>query len=96
MYMTELTTRDYKKIMEYYDKPIPRSPRTLKAQAEQLITSKLCRCIKKIDNQFEARSIGACTKTVVNSKGFTRGPFTCKNKGSIQLRKKRNTRKRKK
>jgi hypothetical protein len=88
--MSELTNNDYKKILEYYNKPIPKSKRLLKNQAEKLLTNKLCRCIKKVDKENEARSIGICTKTIINNKGFTRGKFTCKKKQTINLSKIKN------
>lgn len=94
--MTNLTNNDYKKILEFYKEIIPKSKRLLKLQAEKILTSKLCKCIKKVDNGSEARSIGICTKTVINNKGFTRGKFTCKKKQSIVLKKKTKTRKNKK
>ncbi len=87
--MTELSNNDYKKILTYYKTPIPHSKRLLKMQAEQLLTTKLCRCIKKVDKLHEARAIGICTKTIINSKGFTRGKFKCKGKGTIKLKKTR-------
>jgi len=85
--MTELTNTDYIKILEYYKKPIPKSKRILKIKAEKILGSKLCRCIKKIDPKNEAKSIGICTKSVLNSKGLTRGPFKCKGKPSIKIKK---------
>ena len=91
--MSELTNNDYKRILEFYNKSIPKSKRLLKLQAEKLLATKLCRCIKKIDKEHEARSIGICTKTVVNNKGFTRGKFTCKKKETITLKKKSITKK---
>jgi hypothetical protein len=91
--MSELTIKDYKSILEFYNKPIPKSNRLLKLQSEKLLVSKLCRCIKKFDNENEARSIGICTKTIINNKGFTRGKFTCKKKQSIIIKRKNNTRK---
>lgn len=95
--MSELTNNDYKRILEFYKKNIPKSKRLLKIHAEKLLTTKLCRCIKKIDKENEARAIGICTKTIINNKGFTRGKFTCKKKQSINLKKKTNiTRKNKK
>lgn len=94
--MTNLTNNDYKKILEFYKETIPKSKRLLKLQAEKILTSKLCKCIKKVDKVNEARSIGICTKTVINNKGFTRGKFTCKKKQSIVLKKKTKTRKNKK
>ena len=86
--MSELTNNDYKRILEFYNKTIPKSKRLLRIQAEKLLTSKLCRCIKKVDKVNEARAIGICTKTIINNKGFTRGKFTCKKKQSISLKRK--------
>ena len=62
--MSELTNNDYKNILEYYKKPIPISKRLIKMNAEKVIASKLCRCIKKVDKEHEARAIGICTKTI--------------------------------
>jgi len=89
--MSELTNNDYKKILEFYNKPIPKSKRLLRLQAEKLLVSKLCRCIKKVDKENEARAIGICTKSIINSKGLVRGKFTCKKKQEINLKKKNNT-----
>ena len=86
--MSELTIIDYKKILEFYNKPIPKSKRLLKIQAEKLLVSKLCRCIKKVDKKNETRAIGICTKTIINSKGLIRGKFTCKKRQEINLKKK--------
>ena len=69
---TELTNKDYVSILKYYNLPIPKSKRLLQKQAEQIMATKLCKCIKKIDPQNEAKSIGICTKTIFNSKGYTR------------------------
>ncbi len=87
--MTELTTNDYKKILEFYDKVIPKSPRLIKNTAEKLLAQKLCRCIKKVspDLKNEGRAIGICTKTIFKSKGITRGKFKCKGKQSVKTRK---------
>jgi hypothetical protein len=93
--MSELTTNDYKHILEYYKKPVPKSKRILKSQAEKLLASKLCRCIKKLDKGSESRAIGICTKTIINNKGYTRGKFTCKKKETIKLSKKNKTKKNK-
>ena len=85
--MSELNNTDYKTILEYYKKNIPKSKRLLKIEAERILASKLCKCIKKIDPTNEAKSIGICTKAVINRKGFSRGKFTCKKKPSIQIKK---------
>jgi len=88
--MTELTNKDYIYILEYYKKPIPKSKRLLKIEAEKILALKLCSCIKKIDPTNEAKSIGICTKSVINRKGFTRGKFTCRTKSNIQIKKLKN------
>lgn len=94
--MSELSNSDYKKILEYYKEEIPKSARLLKMNAENIIATKLCRCIKKVDQKNEARAIGICTKTILNRRGLTRGNFKCKGKGSIKLKKiKKNTTRRK-
>jgi hypothetical protein len=81
----ELDKNDYIKILKYYNVSIPKSIRLLKKKAEEMIGSKLCRCIKKIDPINESKSIGICTKTIINSKGITRGKFKCKGKQSLKL-----------
>jgi hypothetical protein len=86
--MSGITDNDYKKILEFYEKPIPRSKKLLKLEAEKILATKLCRCIKKVDTKNEARSIGICTKSVINTKGFTRGKFKCKGKKYVTFRKK--------
>jgi len=84
-----LTESDYKKILEYYDKPVPRSKRLLKKDAENIMALKLCGCIKKLgplDPKREPRSIGICTRSVFKTKGLKRGTFKCK-KRKIQMTK---------
>ena len=75
--MSKLNNNDYKKILEYYKKPIPKTYQLIKTNAEEIIGKKLCRCIKKIGLP-EERSIGN-----------TRGKFKCKGNSSITLKKKR-------
>ena len=89
--MSELTNNDYKRILEFYNKPIPKSKHLRRLQAEKILATKLCKCIKKVEKENEARAIGICTKTIINTKGFTRGKFTCKKKQTINLKKKNNT-----
>ena len=85
--MYELNNKDYKQILDYYKKPIPKSKLLLKITAEKILAQKLCRCIKKIEPKNESRSIGICTKTILNRKGFTRGKFNCKGKKNITIKK---------
>jgi len=86
---SKLTDNDYIHILDYYKLPIPKSKRMLKLRAEKILSSKLCRCIKKIEPTNEARSIGVCTKTIFNRKGLTRGKFDCKGKQRVSFNKTR-------
>lgn len=84
---SELTNKDYITILKFYKLNIPKSKRLLKINAEKIMSQKLCKCIKKIDLVNEDKSIGICTKTIFNSKGYTRGQFQCKKKQSVKFRK---------
>ena len=79
-----LDSQDYTKILTYYKIRVPRSRKTLKKRAEDILSTKLCRCIKKVDKKDEARGIGICTRSIFNKKGLTRGDFTCK-KGTRRI-----------
>ena len=87
MRFNDLTVGEYKTILNYYKIPIPSNKKEMKRQAEKVITDKLCGCIKQVArkgklpnraNFSEQKAIGICTKTIVNSKGITRGSFACK------------------
>lgn len=95
--MLTITNKDYIKILEYYKIEIPTSTKLLKEKATNILAQKLCRCIKKVDPTNEAKSIGICTKTIFNKKGYQRGTFQCKKKQTVNFRKITNigTRKRK-
>ena len=51
------------------------------------MADKLCKCIKKIDPINESKSIGICTKTIFNRKGYTRKQFQCKKKQFVKFMK---------
>jgi hypothetical protein len=86
----KLVNNDYVSILKYYNINIPKSKRLLKKQAEQIMAEKLCKCIKKLDPTNESKSIGICTKTIFNRKGYTRGQFQCKKKQSVKFMKTNN------
>ena len=85
-----LTNKDYISILKYYNKKIPKSKIVIKIQAEKIMAQKLCKCIKKVDPIYEAKSIGICTKSIFNRKGLTRGQFQCKKKQSVKINKTNN------
>ena len=82
----KLTNKDYVSILKYYNLPIPKSKRLLQKQSEQIMSEKLCKCIKKLDPTNESKSIGICTKTIFGRKGFSRGKFQCKKKQSVKFK----------
>lgn len=85
----KITKSDYIKILKYYNLSIPKKLEDIKKNAEDILSEKLCKCIKKVNPVNEPVSIGICTKNVLGRKGLSRGKFTCKNKKSISLKKKR-------
>jgi hypothetical protein len=85
----KITKADYSKILDYYGLTGPKSAEDIKTTAEKILAKKLCSCIKKVDPSANAepRTIGICTKAVINRKGLTRGKFKCKNGRKIELKK---------
>ena len=79
----KLNKSDYKTILNYYNLPIPKHNSTLKHKAEQILSEKLCRCIKKVGKSVksEPKAIGVCTRNIFKRKGLKRGKFTCKKNG---------------
>jgi hypothetical protein len=85
----KLNDNDYTKILQYYNLNIPKSKRLLKKEAENIITQKLCSCIKKVEPVYKVKSVGICTRSVINNKGLKRGKFSCtgKTKRTVALTK---------
>ena len=75
-----INNSDYKTILNYYKLSIPKHSSTIKKKAEQILSEKLCRCIKKVGKSVksEAKAIGICTRSIFKRKGLKRGKFTCK------------------
>ena len=96
MEYTDLSLDDYKNILKYYNKPISVSHKEIRRNAEVLMASKLCGCIKKVGkkDQTEGRAIGICTRTIFNRKNIKRGSFKCRKRTqSVSMQKKKNSRK---
>lgn len=73
---------DYKKILKYYGKQIPKDKKKIKNNAEKILAIKLCGCIKKVDKYLKPRKersgIGICRKSVMSRKKLIFKQFTCK------------------
>lgn len=91
-----VSLKDSIDILNYYKIKIPSSNESIKEKAKNILAVKLCRCIKKIDPENEAKSIGICTKTIFSRKGYTRGKFTCRKKQTVEFRRRGKSRKNKK
>lgn len=74
----KITKSDYIKILKYYDLKVPSKTEDIKKTAEKILSEKLCKCIKKVSPDNEAKAIGVCTRSIFNRKGLTRGNFSCK------------------
>jgi hypothetical protein len=85
---TRITYKDNIKILKYYNIDIPKSRKAIKKKTDEILSSKLCRCIKKLGTDYESRSIGICTRTIFNSKKLKRGSFKCTGKNpTLKFRK---------
>ncbi len=80
-----LTNKDYISVLKFYKLPIPKSKQLCKRRAESIMGEKLCRCIKKLEPMYQAKSIAICTKSVFNNKGVSRGKFTCSKKRTAKI-----------
>jgi hypothetical protein len=82
--LSPLNNSDYISILKYYDIPITSnmSNDKIKQMAEDILASKLCRCIKKVRKtptfNKEANAIALCKKTVLDRKNIRNYGFTCK------------------
>lgn len=100
--MKQLTHKDYKKILKFYKRKVPKTRKKIKKAAKKILVKKFCSCIQKVQKKTKSKKyspIGICTKSVIQDKGFKRGKFKCKKRRSIKLHKggkrRRRTRKKK-
>jgi hypothetical protein len=84
----ELTSSDYNKIIKYYNIPNDKQT-TNKILAENILASKLCKCIKKVTNKKinEQVAITICRKRIFKNRNIDFYNFKCK-KGSRFVSKK--------
>lgn len=94
--MAKLTNNDYKNIVNYYTKgkvAIKMTAAEIKQKAEQLLATKMCRCIKAVSKSAnptgvaEKKAIAICKASVINRKNLNIFGFTCKKGAKLQGRK---------
>jgi len=79
----KLTHKDYLTILDYYNIAPPRDNKgnldrkKIKEESEDILASKLCRCIKKVDPVDEKKSIAVCTNSIFTKKGIKYDAFKC-------------------
>jgi hypothetical protein len=80
----DLTNSDYEDILDYYNIEKPTKQNNTKALAEQILSNKLCRCIKRVGKQpkieNESNNIAICRKSVFSRKNLNFYKFKCRNK----------------
>jgi len=84
--MKELSQEDYKTIIHHYGFPLPKSKRLVKKKGEDLISRKLCSCIKKVTKKLkndETPAIGICAYSILKNRNMKFKSFTCKKKPKI-------------
>jgi len=84
--MTTLSQKDFKTILEYYNKNIPSSAKQIREEAEKILSQKLCRCIKKIKKSqklSEAQTTGICKTSVLHKKNVAIHGFQCKKRSNF-------------
>lgn len=84
---SNLTKKEYIKILNLYKIKIPGSIAKIKQEADKILSSKLCKCIKKLSPKYKSKAIGICSRSIFNSKGLTRGSFKCKTKKYVSYSK---------
>lgn len=86
--MSTLKDKDYHSILRFYNVPLGKKTRkTRRNLAEQLLATKLCRCIKKVarknKTRKETKAIAICRDSVIKRKGYRMKKFTCKKRNYI-------------
>jgi hypothetical protein len=83
---TPMTKSDYQKILSYYKLPFDKlSSHELKQQAETILATKLCKCIKSVPGANN--TIALCSASVFGKKGLKFYDMSCKGKARLLPRK---------
>lgn len=83
---SSMTKSDYQKILSYYKLPFDNlSRQELKQQAEDILATKLCKCIKAVPGAQNA--IALCTTSIFGKKGLKFYDMSCKGKARLLPRK---------
>jgi hypothetical protein len=89
MSASTMTKSDYEKILSYYKLPFANlSSNEIKRKAEDILATKLCKCIKSVEKKTGTQNaISLCTSSVFGKKGLKYFGMSCKGKAQLQSRK---------
>ena len=98
--MESITAEEYNAVLRYYDiDATGMTSKQRKRRAEDILATKLCRCIKKVEDKVEEKSqaIAICTESVISKKDLKVSGFKCDKKKKVKglSRRRRSTEKRK-
>jgi hypothetical protein len=79
-----LTKLDYIKILKFYHIKLPKTTAKMKELANNIMASKLCKCVKNINTP---NNIASCTNSIFKFKGLTRGNFKCTKNKTVRFTK---------
>jgi hypothetical protein len=84
-----VTKSDYEKILSYYHIPFENlSAADLKRKAEDILATKLCKCIKAVERNVGTKNaISLCTASVFGKKGLKYFDMSCKGRARLHSRK---------
>ena len=74
---------DYNMILKHYGFRIPQSKRIKKKMVEDLLSNKMCRCIKSVQQSSklqEPASIAICNQSIFRNRGLKYNKLKCKPK----------------
>ena len=85
----KMTKTDYEKILSYYKIPFENlSNNELKRKAEDILATKLCKCIKAVERKVGTQNaIALCTTSVFEKKGLKYFDMSCKGRAELHPRK---------
>jgi hypothetical protein len=85
MSASAMTKSDYEKILSYYKLPFANlSSNEIKRKAEDILATKLCKCIKSVEKKTGTQNaISLCTTSVFGKKGLKYFGMSCN--GTAQL-----------
>jgi len=84
----KMTKLDYEKILSYYKMPTANlSNAELKRKAEDILATKLCKCIKAVEKKTGTQNaIALCTASVIEKKGLKYYDMSCKGRARFNPR----------